>query len=339
MNEHWLAFLKKRSDQKKNVERTAIINEKEALCALTDIGILAVTGQDAESFLQGQATCDIKQISEDSSGLGAFCNPKGRAITTFRIIKGSGAYYFLFAAEQLPSLQKRLQMYILRSEVKLNDATNRWCPMGITGKRTHPLLSHLNVQLPSEINRATLDDDLMALKIPGMSDRYLILGSEERAREIWTFLADQENYAEYNLDFWHRQDIRSGIPQITEAIAEEFVPQMLNLDLLGGISFNKGCYTGQEVVARTYYLGKLKRRMYRASCPVSVAPGDLLYDALGRADESVGKVVLSAPIEKAYEMLAVITTTHAKAGDIRVHSPKGAPIKFLQLPYALETDS
>lgn len=271
--------------------------------SLTDTGLLAVSGQDAAKFLQGQATCDLLRLPDNRSTLGAFCTAKGRVLATFRAFRHEGTLYLLLPLELLETVRKRLSLYVLRSDAKVGDVTERYARFGASG-----------ADLPEKLGLPGLADNefaaregLIVLRVPSAGPpRFLILAEAPRASECLQTL-EAAGCAPTDETAWRLADIRAGIPTVQAATAEEFLPQMLNLDLTGGIAFDKGCYTGQEIVARTHYQGHLKRRLFRYAAtegPLPL-PGDALR-AEAEEGQGAGQTVAAAPTpEGGFELLAV----------------------------------
>lgn len=169
--------------------------------------------------------------------------------------------------------------------------------------------------------------------------RVLIAAEMGSAKRIWQALAATPGYSLVKSDAWHLRNIEEGLPSVTQATSEEFLPQMLNLDVLGGVSYRKGCYTGQEIIARTHFLGNLKRRMFRLRTlderrPV---PGDPLYRAGEAEGQRLGQVVAAAPEEeRGFQLLAVLPLERTQDSDIRLFRPDGPAVEFLALPYTFE---
>lgn len=237
---------------------------------MTDLplGLLSVSGDDAATFLHGQLTNQIAELKPGDATFAAYCSPKGRILGLFWIIRGADRFRMLTDRALLPSLRKRLQMFVLRSKVEIVDESDTLTLFAGAS------LSDANDKAPTVEH----SDDHILLRLPFGGP---VLGiSPEQAPDGYSMNAAQ----------WRSTMIAAGLPWISEATAEAFVPQMVNLDLLGGLNFRKGCYPGQEIVARTHYRGILKRRMWRFSCDYDVADGDDVRDAEGKLQ---GQVVLS----------------------------------------------
>ncbi len=273
MNQNWKNFLLSQnatfeSDTRITFPAKADYNDK-TIYPVAHLAVLTVSGKDAAKLLQGQITCNINDVTEIKSSLGALCNPKGRAITTFLLVKTGDAFLMVLPEELLEPVKKRLQMYVLRSDVTLTDSSDQLCLIG---------LCHPENQVGPLF--ATTQKEIITVNFSATQNRYLVIAEADKAIALWSDRAENQGFQPENSDQWRYLDIISGIPWLTTETSEEFIPQMLNLDLLGGISFNKGCYTGQEIVARTHYLGKAKRALFLAECntPSPPAPNSTIFD-------------------------------------------------------------
>ena len=336
MNEQWQHFLRQRQASIDELGRVEFLRHPEAdetaLCALPDLGLIELRGRDIMTFLQGQSTCDMSKIEASRSGIGAFCNPQGRVITTFRVLRINDAYGLLMAGELVPQVVQRLSRYVLRSDVKLADVSGEWCVLGMIGEGT----KSLQISLPTEVNGVTAADGVWVIKIGSLEPRYLVLCEPARAIALWSAGVD-EGWCESGSSLWEARDIDDGYARLSAATSEQFVAQMINLDCIGAISFNKGCYTGQEIIARTHYLGKLKRRMYRVECHGREAPrpGSAIYPAgAAEGEQSTGMIVNAvASGEQRYRCLAVLQMEAAESMPLSLHSGCGPTVKILDLPY------
>jgi hypothetical protein len=308
--------------------------------SLRDTGILSLSGQDAAKLLQGQATCDILGLPPGQTTLGAFCTPKGRALAVFRVLRLEDRIFLLLPLELLEAVRKRLQMYVLRADVKIEDVSAQWAVFGLFGEQAAGVLQTLGLPPLGHDNEAEGQGGLLAsvyvIRVPDHdSPRLLVLVDADKAEGIGRFMEGRA-IAKWDVSRWRLEDIRAGLPTLAAGTVEEFVPQMLNLDVLGGISFNKGCYTGQEIVARTHYLGQLKRRMYRLIGSNGTAPeaGEAVF-AEGEGEQNAGTVVASAIApEGGFELLAVLNTGLA-ADARRVFKTAGSDkLVLAALPYS-----
>lgn len=248
--------------------------------------IIRIEGDDAVTFLQGQTTCDVREVSEQQSRLGAICNPKGRVICIFRLLKWQDEYLMVLASELLPMVLKRLRMYVLRAKVSLTDATTELTVLGLAGSACKIFEPQFESLTASQV---CASDDHCLVRISDHSDRACLIINSDQLSSVED-LSNQAQIQTTDFAAWHRLELRDGLPRIYPDTQELFVPQMINLDLLGGISFKKGCYTGQEIVARMHYLGNLKKRMDLFSASEFCAPGSRLY-LKNDSDQSVGTIV------------------------------------------------
>jgi tRNA-modifying protein YgfZ len=303
------------------------------VCDLPPLATLRFSGDDARAFLQGQLTCDVSGLAPDRSVYGAYCTPKGRMLANFLLWSAEGAFLMQAPAALREPLQKRLSMYILRSRVKAEDASGNWVAIGVAGKGAAELVRDAVGVVPDAMHGVAHRDSATVLHLP--VDRYEILARREVASRIKEALAKEAAIAEP--EFWEWLDVRAGVPTIAPETQEEFVPQMANLDLIGGVSFSKGCYPGQEIVARMHYRGTLKQRMYLATTEAGARPqpGDKLYSpAFGK--QACGTIVnAAASPEGGIDTLAVIQIAAAEQGDIRWKLPDGPALTLLTLPYPL----
>ncbi|WP_246246959.1 YgfZ/GcvT domain-containing protein [Candidatus Methylobacter favarea] len=305
-----------------------LIESNKNIYAISQLAVLEISGKDAAALLQGQITCNINDITESKSSPGALCNPKGRAIATFLLIKKMDAFLLVLPAQLVTPVKKRLQMYILRSDVDLTDSSNKLCLIGLY----HPD-SQLSGLHPPENLFATTQNDYISVDFSSMQtpNRYLIIAEADKAIAIWSERVGNQGFQPENSEQWRYLDIISGIPWLTAETSEEFIPQMLNLDKLGGISFNKGCYTGQEIVARTHYLGTAKRAMFLAECVTEAAPepGSAIIDC--NTGQTAGKVLLAQNQGSICKMLIVLQLSETKTYNLKLMGQNQGKVKLLTL--------
>lgn len=301
-------------------------------CTLSHEGVLAVLGADAGKFLQGQLTCNINYLSDDRASLGARCTQKGRMQSSFRIVLEGDGVLMAMAGELLEPQLADLKKYAVFSKSKLTDESAAWVRFGLD--HGDAALSSLGLELPADTDSVVRHEGLIAIRV-----------SPERA-ELWIPAVQADavkgklsaQLTEAQLNQWLLGQIRAGIGQVMPGTRELFIPQMLNLQAVGGVSFKKGCYTGQEIVARMQYLGKLKRRLYRVRLDASELPepGTPLFAP--SHGSSIGEVVLAARAEQNIELLAVLQAEAADAGDLRLGTAEGPALHLLDLPYELDRD-
>jgi tRNA-modifying protein YgfZ len=300
---------------------------------LADRGLLLVSGEDAQSFLHAQFTNDVSALTFGISQYGGYCTPKGRLLASFLMWRGSAGYFLQLPAVLRDPLQKRLSMYILRSKVKVADAGAEYAHMGITGNGAEEVLRGIAGGVPGSPNKVMHADELTILRLP--ADRYEIVMPSARQASIRALLTPHALQPP-TPDYWDWMEICSGIATILPPTQQEFVPQMVNFDAIGAVSFKKGCYPGQEIVARMHYLGRLKQRMVRAHVASGVPqPGDKLYSAVF-GEQSCGMVVNAAQAPRGgYDMLAVVQTDGMSAEPVRLGAPAGPALELLPLPYTV----
>ncbi|MGZ5051216.1 MAG: CAF17-like 4Fe-4S cluster assembly/insertion protein YgfZ [Methylobacter sp.] len=275
--------------------------------AIAHLGVLSVAGSDAANFLQGQVTCNVKDITDGLPSLGAMCNPKGRAITTFLLVKNGDGFLMILPRVLLAPVQKKLQMYVLRSKVTLTDSSDELCLIGLADGAVEPGEAQSYRFGVSRQQNITVE----------FGNRSLIIATPDDAQALWQDSV-REGFEAASSVQWRYLDVTAGLPWLDTETSEEFVPQMLNLDLLNGISFNKGCYTGQEIVARTHYLGKTKRKMFVAECDTSALPSanDSVVD--DKTGQNIGKVLCAQHGGNACRMLVVLQVADEESYDPRL---------------------
>ncbi|POM11310.1 folate-binding protein YgfZ [Pseudomonas sp. WP001] len=301
-------------------------------CSLTHEGVLAVRGADAAKFLQGQLTCNLNYLNDTQASLGARCTQKGRMQSSFRILLQGDGVLLAMASELLEPQLADLKKYAVFSKSKLTDESAAWVRFGLA--HADQALSALGLALPVETDSVVRTETLIAIRVsPGRAELW---APAEHAESLLSQLAATLPQAELNE--WLLGQIRAGIGQVMPQTRELFIPQMLNLQAVGGVSFKKGCYTGQEIVARMQYLGKLKRRLYRLSLVAAQVPepGTALFAP--SHNSSIGEVVIAAKADQSIELLAVLQAEAADNGDIRLGSLEGPGLQLLDLPYALDRD-
>lgn len=282
------------------------------LARLNQYGLLQVTGDDARAFLHGQLTNDIENLAPGRARFAGWCTAKGRLLATFLVIARADGFLLQLSRDIAPAIAKRLAMFVLRSKVKVTDVTAEWAQAGTWDAA---LLASLGIAVPEGDGVSETQGALAVALEPG---RWLLLATGDAASRLQ---ADADESA------WTLAEIRAGRALISQPVQDQFVPQMVNLERAGGVDFRKGCYPGQEIVARAQYRGAVKRRMYRLR-GASLVAGQAL---LGGEDpaEGGGLVVMGAE----GEALAVLPVAAVEAG-AAVRAQAGAPaLEVLPLPY------
>lgn len=307
--------------------------QQPTLTPLVHLGVFSLQGPDAKKFIQGQITCDVDQLSIDHPLIGARCNPKGRALTNFYLIQVNDDHLLMVMDLSLvPSCIDEFSKYAAFFKVELNDSSEVYHCFGL-----NKCIGSSSMQSSNKI--ALLKQATFIANVSLSNDRQLVIVSKEHAESTWECL--QQQYKPVGTELWKLQDIQAGIAIIQRETSNLFVPQMFNLQAIDGISFKKGCYTGQEVVARMKYLGKLKRRMYRLSLPIEVVskqklptPGSSCQ--LPEQEQSIGNVVTAAHAdENTHEILAVLTEEAEKSTTLIIDGKQYINIRNLPLPYEI----
>lgn len=302
-------------------------------CAIAQRGLIRFAGEDARSFLHNQLTCDVAGLGTDGATHGGYCTPKGRMLATFLLWPAADGFLLQLPTTLREAVQKRLSMYILRSKVRATDASGDYAQFGIAGDGAGTLVERLLDAPTASTMRVMCTAGGMAVRLS--LDRFLLVVPRADEQRIASELAAHAQPGSEAL--WNVLDIEAGIAHVLPQTQEQFVPQMLNLDALGGVSFNKGCYPGQEIVARMHYLGRVKERMYLARLPADTEPhaGEKLYGAdLGAQACGMIANAAAAPGDGC-RVLAVIQLSSVAAGAVRWKAVDGPALEILPLPYAL----
>jgi folate-binding protein YgfZ len=295
---------------------------------LPHLGVLRFTGPDSLSFLQGQVSNDTRRLAEGVPLLAAYSNSQGRVLAVMHLLPHSSGVLAILPREIVSPTLERLRKFVLRAKVQMEDTGEL---LSVSGQHGTQALNSARLAIPRADKGYVEQDGVGVGLVTRESDRYWIIGAADVLAERG--LAGDVRYADRIEHDWRLADIRAGLPQIYLATGETFVAQMLNLDLLDGISFTKGCYTGQEIIARTQHLGRIKRRLYRLQLPRSDwRIGQPLHLSDGRA----GRLVDVVRSGDGFEALAVLNVeTSAAATDGRSgdgESAVDAPIAVAGLP-------
>ncbi|PYD88999.1 folate-binding protein YgfZ [Pseudomonas syringae pv. pisi] len=309
------------------------------VATVTDQGLIAVAGEEAAKFLHAQLTNDVEHLRQDEARFAGFCTPKGRLQASFLMWRDLDTVYLQLPRAIQAPLQKRLSMFVLRSKAKLRDATDEApfaAVLGFGGARAQAALGRFVNTLPGAPMGKTSGEFGTVLRLNDAfgAPRYLWLTSTEAASAALPVL--KEELALGGNQAWRLATIHAGEPQVSAATQEQFVPQMVNLELLGGVNFKKGCYPGQEIVARTKYLGKIKRRTALAGIENAAArAGDEVF-SVADPDQPCGMVVNAAPNGRGGADALVEIKLAALDDEVRLGSAAGAPLRFLPMPYSLD---
>lgn len=313
MNPNWRSFLES-ADGVFDGETSEIINFGDAtaellaastqtvLVPLTHLGLIEASGEEAKPFLHSQFTNDINHLGEELAQHAAWCTAKGRMQASFLIWRSGENYQLAVAADLQEAAQKRLQMFVLRAKVKLTAQTDSTLLLGLSGRQAEAALADAALPCPTSPMSSAAADGITVIRLD--ATRFIIALPEAAQAPLWQKLTLKARPA--GVPVWRWLDIQAGFPLVTLATKEEFVPQMADFEKIGGVSFHKGCYPGQEIVARTQYLGKVKRHLYRLRSTHALKAGDSLHSP-DNPDQACGMVMTAAPSPTGgYEALAVV---------------------------------
>jgi len=292
LDPQWLDFL---TEQKVQFDATGqiqtfgqpeierfLIKNGPVLTSLTHQGLIKVSGTDAVSFLQGQLTTDVNKVTENHAQLSAYCDPKGQVLAIFLVFKYQENLYLSFNYSLKEAIFKRLSMFVMRSDVQLSDVSNQLIHIGFAGDFADlDIQRRLNTKIKDEYETALIQEkgmeNVCAVKVPGPHHKYALFGPTEEMKKIWACL--KSNAEVTNSYDWNLLNIAAGLPDITEQTSAQFLAQFLNLDKLNAIDFKKGCFPGQEMIARIHYRGKVTKRMFRIRTEALLAlkPGKILF--------------------------------------------------------------
>ncbi|MGZ5041570.1 MAG: CAF17-like 4Fe-4S cluster assembly/insertion protein YgfZ [Usitatibacter sp.] len=296
---------------------------------LSHNALLGVTGDDAEAFLQGQFTNDVKALGVGEAQWNGWCSPKGRLLATFLLLRRADGFLAMLPAEIAASVTKRLAMFVLRSKVKIQDVSAQYERIGIAGPGAAPLVSRYWGSTPAVMGSVE-KDGATCISLGG--DRFVTLVPPDAAPAFRKLFGGDWQHG--GADAWEWTSIQAGFPTVVAATQDAFVPQMANFELVGGVSFKKGCYPGQEIVARTQYRGILKRRMALAHVEGADRPhpGESVYSS-AFADQSAGTIVNAAPAPGGgFDALVVAQLEALAKGDLHWKSPDGPRVEVRSYP-------
>ena len=310
-----------------------VARDATVIAPLPDFGLIRAAGEDAASFLHNLLTNDVKSLGPDAVRFAGMCTAKGRLIASFHIWHDrQDNLLLMLSADILPAMLKKLSMYVLRSKVKLADASDEQVLIGLAGPQAEPIVGSIAGSVPFPMQAVPFEGG----QVVRLDERRFVLAVDAAAAPgLWPQLAAQAKPV--GAAAWRWLEIAAGQPRIVAGTQEAFVPQMTNLEApaVGGVSFTKGCYPGQEIVARAQYLGKIKRRMFRARLDTPAVPGTNVF-APETGDQHCGAIAAVAPSPAGgYECLVVVQESCAEAGEVHVGTRDGQRLSFLELPYAV----
>ncbi len=303
------------------------------ICDLSHDGLILVSGDDAAAYLQAQLCNDVLALDEGMVQWNGWCSPKGRLLATFLVWKGRQGYMLQLPRSLLAAVQKRMQMFVLRSKVTLADESAQWVRFGVAGPQAGSLIHAVTGQVPEDAMRTLHDDGGRIVRLS--ANRFELVAGVDDAIVWWHELSRRATAV--GAPIWDGLQIREGILTVVPGTQDLFVPQMANFELIGGVSFKKGCYPGQEIVARTQYRGILKRRMawIHGEAADVPKPGDPVYSQ-EFAEQAAGTIASAAAAPGGgFDALVVGQIEALKGGTLALQSPDGPRLTVLPLPYAV----
>jgi len=295
---------------------------------LSDLGVILAEGADAATFLHGQVSQDMNGQTAQEARLAAYCSAKGRMLASLVTLRPDAEQFWLLTDKQvLPGLVRRLSMFVLRAKAKLTDASDRLCVLGLLGQAASVLLDEAAPTAPWQ---ASAYADGLLVKLPEVSgtQRWYWVGPSACAQNVLSALPPLP------ADQWQWLDVMSGIPRIEASTVEQFVPQMINFELIGGVNFKKGCYPGQEVVARSQYRGTTKRRAFVLHADQAVQAGQEVFSDADPG-QPAGLIINAAPRPGSEGGFSALAELKLSATDTALHAPDGIRLTLAVQPYAL----
>ncbi len=314
-----------------------VAKQGNILADLSDFALIRARGEDTQNFLNGQLSNDVRQLDATHSQLASWCSPKGRMMVIFRLFKRGNDILLQLPAVLLENSLKRLRMFVLRAKVTLESVDTELVCIGLSGPEAEAMLRDAAGFTPQGDNACETRDEMTIISLPGPHPRFEIVAPTAAIMTLWDSLKSKATPVAPPV--WAWLDIMAGIPSVHPETSEAFVPQMANLEIVGGVNFKKGCYPGQEIVARMQYLGRLKQRMYRAHVEGNALPrpGDAVF-APDFPGQSAGTVVSAQPApDSGFDLLAVIQISSADAGELHLGSETGPKLSLQPLPYSVST--
>lgn len=317
------------------------------MAPLESYGLVRVSGEDAVTFIHGQLSHDIAKLKADEARVAGYCTPEGRLLAILLVWKSSHDVWLMMPREILPELVKRLKIYILRSKVTMTDLSGEYAICGMGGKKAPDALASVFSSLPDSIyaKKEASPDTLIRVPDAFGGARFLWVSPVAATAASASLSA---NLYQANDEDWALGDIAAGLPQVYEATQNRFVPQMMNMELVDGLSFTKGCYPGQEIVARMQYRGTVKRRMLSACAAMpgdhtareaGIVPGLDVFDT-DTPNEPCGTVVRAARYDaKRIDCLMVISRELLASASLRLGALNGPALRITPLPYALPDEA
>lgn len=276
LSQEWVEFLKTQNAEFDDNGRVTsfgspeiehyLIKHGPVVTSLSHQALLKISGSDAFDFLQGQLTADLKEVSENKVQYSAYCDPQGNVLAIFLVFKYQGDFYLSYDYSLRDTVQKRLSMFVLRSDVKISQVANELTHIGFAGEFADlDIQRRLNTKVKDVYESGLIDDpemaDIIVIKVPGPYHKYELFGPAQQIQHAWQQIRINSDVT--NVNDWKLLNIAAAVPEVNDKLSGQFTAQFLNLDKFNAISFQKGCFPGQEIIARIHYRGKITKRMLR----------------------------------------------------------------------------
>lgn len=310
--------------------------DQAAVTMVTQLGLLKVSGEEAAKFLQGQITADMTQVTEGQAALGCHCNVKGRALASFLIFKKADDFYLVMDRDLIPTLMSHWQKYIAFSKAEMTDSSEDFLVLGLINE-----LSNLPLEQPTELINSfatTQQSHFTLIKLQSFRNDALLFCELNNAETI--FPKFSQNRLKLGDNAWAQANIQAGVASVMKETIELFIPLELNYQWVDGISFTKGCYTGQEIVARLHYRGKQKQRLYKASFNGDQLPelNSPIYSSQD-LDQAIGHVVNCAWSDSGkISILAILKIDQALTQQLHINEKNGPQLEVKEVPYAITNE-
>lgn len=308
------------------LSNTTVSTLASGVSRLTHLGVIRITGDDAAKFIHGQLTQDFSLLGQDQARLSAFCSAKGRMQASFIGFKRpDGDILLVCSRDLLGTTLARLSMFVMRAKVRLSDATQEFLLCGLAGDATDPIAGEQPAWSKFECDASAI---------------VTLYPADGVRRQLWVgpIAKDAPQGNALSLDQWLWGEVRSGVVTLTAPVFEAFVPQMLNYESVGGINFKKGCYPGQEVVARSQFRGTLKRRTVLVHCDTALAAGEEVFSNTDGTQPAGLVAQGAASPEGGFDALVSVQLGALEAGTLHAHSSVGPALHLWPLPYPLLKD-
>ena len=298
-------------------------------CPLLSFGLVCFTGRDVQEFVNGQFTTNCTEITPGRSQFSAWCDPKGRVLFLFTLYTDGERIFAILPRQQITNYMQRLQMYIMRSDVQLEDVSSAYAIFGFTPETA----DETNTTAPNEL-WATVQPSPATIEIrhgPGRS-RFITIGDDSAAIERWEAM----NLPIIGEDAWTGLECLGGLPRLDEKSSGQYLPQNLNLDRLDSLSFSKGCFPGQEIIARLKYRGEVKKRLMVASYDSDTAPDPRSPIRSDNDERSVGHVLYAQRVSPAQSIVSAVVEIGAWGEHLIVEDGSVGQLNRIDLPYDLD---